>query len=416
MQLKDDRDCEVSGATSGSLLLFEEALRLFQSWRADPLPLVGQAIEQSPTFVMAHVLRSYIYLCSRAFSNVTKARNCFATLAGLAMNDRERQHLAIVNALINVRYESAEALLAGLLECYPRDVLALQVAHAFDYLLGNTGQLRDRVARVVPSWRRDVPGYSAVAAMHAFGLAESGEAPAAMDWCIRSLERDPGNPRVHHAIAHVYETTHQCVSGLNWLTSHVDEWAEATSVATHCWWHLALFHLRAGHPDTALQIYDDHIHSDRSATVAELIDASSLLWRLHLNDQDVRGRWDDLADKWTPYIAERFCAFNDLHAMMAFAGALRWQDATTLIESQILLARESDTNAIMTRTVGLPACKGVLAFGLERYAEAADFLSRLPAIAHRLGGSNAQHNIIALTHEAACRRVSAYSATFRMAA
>ncbi len=101
---------------------------------------------------------------------------------------------------------------------------------------------------------------------------------------------------------------------------------------------------------------------------------------------------------------------------MAFAGALRWRDATTLIESQILLDRKNDTNAMMTRTVGLPACKGVLTFGLERYTEAADFLSRLPATAHRLGGSNAQHNIIALTHEAACRRVLAYSATFRMAA
>lgn len=416
MQLKDDRDYEVSGATPSSLRLFEEALRLFQSWRADPLPAAGQAIEQSPDFVMAQVLRSYIYLCSRAFSNVRKARNGFATLAGLAMNDRERQHLAIVDALTNLRYESAEVLLAGLLARYPRDVLALQVAHAFDYLVGNTGQLRDRVARVVPAWRRDVPGYPAVAAMHAFGLAENGEAAAAMDWCIRSFERDPGNPRVHHAIAHVYEMTHQWKAGLNWLTGHVDEWANAKSVATHCWWHLALFHLRVGHPDAALEIYDRRIRSTQSAVLAELIDASSLLWRLHLNDQDVCGRWADLADQWAPHMAERFCAFNDLHAMMAFAGASRWQDATTLIESQILLAAESHTNAMMTRTVGLPACKGVLAFGLERYEEAADFLARLPAVAHRLGGSNAQHNIIALTHEAASRRLPAYGATLRMAA
>jgi hypothetical protein len=55
MKLRDHLGYEVSGANPSSLALFEEALRLFQSWRADPLPLLAQAIEQSPAFVMAPV-------------------------------------------------------------------------------------------------------------------------------------------------------------------------------------------------------------------------------------------------------------------------------------------------------------------------------------------------------------------------
>lgn len=117
MGLRDDRGYEITGASPSSLLIFEKALRLFQSWRADPLPAVGEAIGQSPMFVMAHVLRSYIYLCSRELANVKTA-------------------------------------------C--------------DYLLGNTGQLRDRVSRLVPLWSADMPGYSAFAAMYGFGLAENG--------------------------------------------------------------------------------------------------------------------------------------------------------------------------------------------------------------------------------------------------
>jgi hypothetical protein len=150
--------------------------------------------------------------------------------------------------------------------------------------------------------------------------------------------------------------------------------------------------------------------------VADLIDASSLLWRMNLEDHEMGERWAELADKWAPYVADGFCAFNDMHAMMAFAAASRWHDATALIQSQILRTQENDTNAMMTRVVGLPACKGILAFARGRYAEAVDLLSRLPEVAHRLGGSNAQHKIIALTLEAARLRTSAHSVTFRMAA
>ena len=70
----------------------------------------------------------------------------------------------------------------------------------------------------------------------------------------------------------------------------------------------------------------------------------------------------------------------------------------------------------MTRMVGLPACKGILAFKRGHYAEAADLLAGLPAIAHRLGGSDAQQKIIALTHEAARLHAPAHRATFRMVA
>ena len=35
---------------------------------------------------------------------------------------------------------------------------------------------------------------------------------------------------------------------------------------------------------------------------------------------DVGARWSDLADKWEPSAADTLYAFNDVHAMMAFAG------------------------------------------------------------------------------------------------
>ena len=74
----------------------------------------------------------------------------------------------------------AAALVAGwscndFLDPDPRDVLALQVGHMFDYATGDVGQLTERVAKVMPAWSRELPGYHAVLSMRAFGLVESGE-------------------------------------------------------------------------------------------------------------------------------------------------------------------------------------------------------------------------------------------------
>jgi len=43
---------------------------------------------------------------------------------------------------------------------YPRDLLALQVAHVGDFFNGSSTLLRDRVAQVLPEWDRTMPGYS----------------------------------------------------------------------------------------------------------------------------------------------------------------------------------------------------------------------------------------------------------------
>ena len=56
----------------------------------------------------------------------------------------------------------------------------------------------------------------------------------------------------------------------------------------------------------------------------EMLDASALLWRLHLDGIDTGGRFGPLAEAWAPKAGgQAWYAFNDLHATMAFAGAGR---------------------------------------------------------------------------------------------
>ena len=112
---------------------------------------------------MAHVLQAYLALCSRDPRRVRSAQPVLACAAGLPANRRERLHIATVAAVLADDYEGAKTLLGELLRHEPRDVLALQVAHAFDYATAirrHEGAPRRGAAGVV----RNLPGYSAVLA------------------------------------------------------------------------------------------------------------------------------------------------------------------------------------------------------------------------------------------------------------
>jgi hypothetical protein len=56
-----------------------------------------------------------------------------------------------------------------------------------------------------------------------------------------------------------------------------------------------------------------------------------------------------------------------------------------------------DTNAMMSREVGLPLAQALVAFGKGNYAECVSRLAPIRTIAHRFGGSHAQRDLIHLT-------------------
>ena len=119
------------------------------------------------------------------------------------------------------------------------------------------------------------------------------------------------------------------------------------------------------------------------------------LWRMHLRRFDLDGRFAALAERWAERAEDAFCAFNDLHAMMAFAGAGRWDLASRLLRAQQRrIARLRGANRDMTRLVGYPASRAIAAFGRGDYSTADALLRSLPPVAHRIGiqfGERATH-------------------------
>jgi tetratricopeptide (TPR) repeat protein len=405
----DARGCRVSGATPAALQAYEEAFGSFIGWRNGADAPLARALHEAPAFVMARALQAWQLLLSRDPRRVASARPLLAQAARLPANERERLHLHAIAGVLEDDYEGAKATLGALLRGQPRDALALQAAHALDYVTGDSARMHERVAAVLPAWSSELPGYPAVLAMHAFALEECGDYERAEQAARAALELDATDARAHHVMAHVFEMTGRAEAGVRWLNEHLAVWSGDTVVATHCWWHLALFHLSRARWEDALALYDQRVRASRSGEVGALIDAASLLWRIVLQGGDAGARWSELATAWESHIDDGFCSFNDLHAMLAFVGARDWERAhhleRTLRRRWWLPTRHGTT----TRQLGLPACRALIAYGRGQDALAIGLLASLPPQAHRLGGSHAQRDVLHLTLRRALERTQEFA-------
>jgi hypothetical protein len=170
---------------------------------------------------------------------------------------------------------------------------------------------------------------------------------------------------------------------------------------------LTLFYLDRGMYENVLSLFDSQLHATPPEYALQLLDATSLLWRLHLDGADIGNRGEIVAENWAKRLdTERgFYAFNDFHAMMAFVLAHREREANELISAmEATVKQNSGINAMMTRDVGLPICRALQAFGQERYADAISLIEPIRDIAYRFGGSHAQRDVVTLTMiEAAIR-------------
>jgi hypothetical protein len=405
MNLRDAHGHPLSGATGPALEAYERALAIVLDWRAGPEGPLEQALQLAPQFVMAHALRAWLLISGRDPARARTARPVLELAARWSATAHERAHLAAAGAALADDFERAKTLLGQLLKERPRDALALHVAHGLDYVTGDRARLRDRVAAVLPSWSAAMPGYPAVLAMHAFGLGESGRYRRAERTALAILALQPHLPRAHHAMAHVFEMTGRATEGAQWLNTHVDAWRRDSAVATHVSWHLALFELALGRVDRALALYDQRIRAGQSPAIADLIDAAALLWRIELQGGAAGPRWQELAAAWAPHVDDRYCSFSDLHAMLAFVGARDWPLADRLehelVDAQLKATRHGET----TRLLGLPAGRALIAYGRGRVARAVGLLATLSRAAHRLGGSQAQRDVLQLTLRHALHRV-----------
>jgi len=397
MTVRNDYDLAHTGADGDSLETYERALRQLQCYIEDPVATVDEAIAASPEFVMAHMLKAYIHLLGTEPGDIATANACLEAATRLDQDPRERAHQQAVRYLVGGHWHLAGRTLEDIAADHPHDVLALQAGHLVDFFCGNAHMLRDRIGRAFPHWDKDMPDYHAVLGMYAFGLEENGVYDLAERYGRKSVELNPRDGWGQHAVAHVMEMQARPRDGIAWMRENADDWSTDSFFQVHNWWHLALYHLEVDEIDEVLSLYDGPIYGEPSAIVLDMIDASALLWRLHLRGIDVGNRWQAVADNWAPNATAGNYAFNDLHAVMAFIGADRPDALQQVVEAQQEAIQRDDDNALFTREVGHPLTLALRAFAQGDYQATIDIIRPVREIAHRFGGSHAQRDIVNLT-------------------
>ena len=406
MNRSDKRGNPVSYGVQEAVDSLDRVCDMLHAYQADPLAEVDKIIADHPGFAMAHAFRAGALATAtdKAFEpEMLKSVQAAEALASKS-NDREKGHIAAVCAWRDGEWGRAVEYWGRAAIAWPRDLLALQFAHVGDFFLGYSHMLRDRIARALPHWNRSIPGYGFVEGMYAFGLEEAGDYAQAEARGREAVALNRQDGWAVHAVTHVLEMQGRAREGAEYLAAGVDGWAPNSMFAYHLWWHKALFHVDSGDVASALKLFDENISAGGFGQAMELLDGSSLLWRIWLLGHDVGDRWDDISRKWESRVDDAYYAFNDANAMLAFVGAGNGAAQKRQIESVRRAAAGNGTNAMMSREVGLPACEGFSAFGRGDYSGAIEWLLPLRAKANRFGGSHAQRDMFSWTlTEAAIR-------------
>ncbi|XP_027035594.1 tetratricopeptide repeat protein 38-like isoform X2 [Pocillopora damicornis] len=389
--------------------MFDATLTQYTGWYDDSSVdgiegSVSKMLATDPNFVMGHVISCGLYLISsgKGIHTDEELKNSILSLEGLAaksnITNRERLHVKAVKEWAEGNTAQACLTWEDVLVENPTDMLALKMAHDSYFYLGYQPQIRDSIARVMPKWKENMPLYGYLHGMYAFGLLETGFYKQAERHALKGLELNPRDCWSTHAEAHVIEMEGRQNEGIRFLSTTLNDWTMGAMLACHNYWHWALYHIEKGEHQAAVDIYDEEVGKRcHSGAMLDLVDASSLLYRLQMEGVNVNDRWRELFHLWESHTDDHILAFNDVHMLMCSLGAKKEDATLNLMMSLRDYVRDgSGTNCEVSRGVGLALCEAFEQADKGNFDKAVDILKPLRYDVVTIGGSNAQRDIFSL--------------------
>lgn len=399
---KDCRGLEMTAASQEAVDRFDATLRAYLAFDRAVGDRLKETFAADPDMTMAHVLRGYFMLLfanpalnAKAVQSLDAARKA-ADARGAT--ERERKHVDAVAAWCAGDMRKATDLWEAILIDAPRDMLALKLGHYTHFYLGDSRELRNSVARVLPAWDADTPDYGYLLAMRAFGLEETGAYAEAEETGRAAVALNPADIWGVHAVAHVLEMQGRFREGIEWIAALEADWDPANNFRYHVWWHRALYHLELEDYATVLSLYDERIRVDRTEEVLDHSNGASMLWRLEAEGVDVGDRWEELADIAVRHAEDQILAFADLHYVMALAGTGRLGGADQMAAAMAGVTDEGRlAQAPVLRTVAAPLAQGLIAYRRGDHERAVSMILPIRYAVGAVGGSHAQRDVFART-------------------
>jgi tetratricopeptide (TPR) repeat protein len=278
----DIKGLAVSTSSSEALAAYERGLDLFLRWRGGPMDALGAAVKADPTFVLAHCARALISWRMGQVAAASSAHRDVMALADRVHDERERAHVAVVDALQQGERAKAQDLLERTCERYPLDRLIVRIVG-----LNCIAQGDYEGGMMIARRSLDVdPGETQFMTMLGFFLEQSGYNEEGLEMSSRSLALDPTNLYTYHAVAHAYQARGDYPKALETF-----ERAASLERHPHVLWHLAEARSILGHERFTRDYWSS------TAPVLPVHERVELLWRLEMLHQVATpaGVWKDLA-------------------------------------------------------------------------------------------------------------------------
>ena len=396
---KDKRGLEMTASSQDSVDAFDATVDEFLAAGRDAAVLLKHVNETDPDMIMGQCVRGYFMRLPQQAHLIKGSDDACAKAITLldGANPRERMHVSALQAWCQGDIRRTNAIWEQILVENPHDILAVRIAHTMHFFLGDLDLMRDSMARVMPRWSEDIPGYGFVLGCRAFSLEESHDFRQAEPMGRRAVEINESDIWAGHCVAHVLEGMGRRQDGIDWINSHEEAWKKRGIFARHMWWHRALHYLELERFDDVLAAFDSEYWPTPSEDNIDITNASSMLMRLTMLGIDVGDRWESVAKICEGRTEDRLRPFNDLHFIMALAVTGRTKAAREIVASMRTYVAENDekvgTLISVYRNAGIPVGESIIAYAEKDYAKVVDIMSGARYRMVPLGGSWAQRDV-----------------------
>jgi len=317
-------------------------------------------------------------------------------------SEQELLHAKVVNHWAKGELKQAVRVFEQLTTIYPEDIAALKMSQDTYFYLGQALPMRHSIANSLSKMNKEknpLAGYAY--GMFAFALEESNMYSQAEVQALKALERIPRDTWAIHNYAHCLEMQGKTEEGLKWMLDKQPDWAPCSSLASHQYWHTALFHINNNNFDEAVRLLDEEVipRCKSSCSSLDMHDSCSMVYRMELVDLfgkvgqkstvEPKSRWKALYDVCKQHKGDHLIGFNDAHYMMSFLG----NDDLAMAREHIDSIESSSSSFGEVAPIVKPLLEAMYQFKLGNYANCADLLEPIRFEIIKIGGSHAQRDV-----------------------
>ncbi|XP_051016111.1 tetratricopeptide repeat protein 38-like [Acomys russatus] len=410
------RDCQawkdaglpLSTTSNEACKLFDATLTQYIKWTNDKSlggieGCLSKLKAADPNFAMGHAISNGLMLVGTGTSvkldkDLDQAVKTMVEVSRTqTLTPREQLHVSAVEMFAEGNFPKACDLWELILRDHPTDLLALKFSHNAHFYLGLREQMRDSVARVFPFWTPSTPLNSYVKGIYAFGLMETNFYDRAEKLAKEALSIEPTDAWSVHTMAHIHEMRAEVKDGMEFMQRTEGHWKDSDMLASHNYWHWALYLIEKGEYEAALTIYDSQIlpRLKASGTMLDVVNSCSMLYRLQMEGVSLGQRWQAVLPVTKKHTRDHVLLFNDAHLLMASLGARDLQTTQELMTTLQEASKSPGENCQhkLAQDVGLPLCQALVEAENGNPDRVLELLLPIRYRIVEIGGSTAQRDV-----------------------